>query len=171
MKPKIRWTGILGTLVGALLGGIVILMFDLFRYGREVEYVFEPALSGYWTRWFWICALLCGCVFSFCTLGGCRLLGGPLHGQALALCTPLLVVVPAVADAAVWTRIVMYSFNWDAGFFYRFSRFFTYFTPGLGYPGGDGFDPVIYASNLSMLYTGVIVGAIGAFFLLKKPKE
>ena len=126
-------TGIVGALIGAAIGGGVILL--LSRLG------FIASISGL--------------ILAVCTLKGYELLGHKMTGRGLLICLILIAVTPYLADRIDWAIILLEEFP-DQGI-----TFADAFAAVPDLVSEDIIPKVDYFKNLGFLYIFALVGAFG----------
>lgn len=85
--------GILGALIGGLIGGASIILFE--------QMGMVSALSGV--------------ILAFCTLKGYELLGGKLSKRSVWVCIVVMLIVPYFADRVNWALVIMEAYGWLFG--------------------------------------------------------
>lgn len=123
--------GTLGALLGAIIGGVSIVIFS------QLGYV----------------AALSGLILAVCTLKGYELLGKKLTTPGLVICVVLMLVTPFVADWINWALVVMEAWA-DYGVTFVECALVL---PDLMAEGV--IETSAYLKNLGMLYLFVILGA------------
>ena len=131
-KRENVFTGTIGALLGALIGGVSIVLL--------ADFGILAAISG------WILAI--------CTLKGYELLGGRLGVAGIVICCALMLLTPYIADRVFLTFFLIREL--DAGIS-AFSQIFT-MIPNLI---GNGIETAAYIKDLVMLYIFVAIGASG----------
>ena len=85
--------GILGALLGGLVGGVAIVLFD--QLGTI------SAFSGV--------------ILAFCSLKGYEILGGKLTQQGVWACIAVMLIMPYLADRVGWAIAIAEEFQWQFG--------------------------------------------------------
>lgn len=129
-KQENVFTGIVGALLGAVLGGIVVVV--LAQFGAV--------------------APLAGLALGFLILMGYRLLGNVLSHRGIIICMVLLAVAPYISDRFSWAVTLMAAYSSVEGTLLQF-----YGTIPTLIDGGS-IPLVAYLQNLALLYMCTIIG-------------
>lgn len=140
-KKNNLFLGIIGALLGAVVGGAVIVAFG--QLG--------------------LISVLSGIALFFCVLFGYGKLGGELTKPGMAVCIIIMLAAPYLADRVDWA---IYFLRWNIAnnFFEAFADVHKYFEMGL-------LDKSDYTSNLVMLYVFVGIGIIGLIASAAKKRK
>lgn len=133
--------GVIGALLGAVVGGAVIVI--LGQIG--------------------VVAVISGIALLLCVLFGYSKLGGELTKPGMIACILIMLVTPYLADRVDWA---IYFLRWNIAnnFFEAFADVHKYFEMGL-------LDMSEYTSNLVMLYVFVGIGIIGMIASAAKKRK
>lgn len=129
-KQENVFAGIVGALLGAVLGGIVVVV--LSQFGAV--------------------APLAGLALGFLILMGYRLLGNVLSHRGVIICMVLLAVAPYISDRFSWAVTLMAAYSSVEGTLLQF-----YGTIPTLINGGS-IPLVAYLQNLALLYMCTIIG-------------
>lgn len=146
-QPKI-WTktplaGVLGAVIGAGLGGSIILALYTMGYFAAIS----------------------GIVLALGTLKGYELLGGPHTRGSLALCVVLMLVTPLFADTIHWALIICQAYaDYHLTLWEALQAIPMFLAQG-------AIDPRGYLQNLLILYGFTVFGAVGVFAAALKKKD
>ncbi len=132
-QPERVGLGVLGALVGAILGGASIVLFNLMG----------------------IIAALSGVLIAFFTLKGYELMAKKLSKKGIIICVVLMILSVLVADWVVWALAMMETFP-EYGL--TFMDCMQY-VPQMLMDGSIAMSD--YLGNLGMLYLFVTMGAFG----------
>lgn len=129
-KRENVFTGIIGALIGAAIGGGSIILLSQLGY-----------VAG-----------LSGLLLAVCTLKGYELLGGKLSTTGIIISIVLMLVTPYIADRMDWAIVVMN--QWGG---YTFGEAFALIPDLLKYEYIEMGD---YLTSLGMVYLFVVIGAV-----------
>ena len=131
--PENFLLGLFGALVGAILGGVSIILLS------QLGYI----------------ASLSGLILAVCTLKGYELLGKQLSRKGIVLCVLLMVVTPFVADWIDWAIYLMKDYP-------EYGLNIVDSCLMFGELMAEGYvDMLEYVKNLGMIYLFVVLGAFG----------
>lgn len=128
--PENMLLGVIGALVGAVIGGVCIVLLS------QLGYV--ASLSGF--------------VLAFCTLKGYELLAKDLSKKGIVICVILMLLTPFIADWIDWAIVLMQSW---ADYGVTFAEAFVT-VPLLLQDGTIAMSD--YLTNLGMIYLFVLLG-------------
>ena len=128
--PENMLLGIIGALVGAIIGGLSIVLLSQMGYVASIS----------------------GVVLAFCTLKGYELLGKALSKKGIVICIILMVLTPFIADWICWALVVMEAW---AEYGVTFTEAFV-IVPLLLQDGTIALAD--YLKDLGMLYLFVVLG-------------
>lgn len=128
--PENMLLGIIGALVGAIIGGLSIVLLSQMGYVASIS----------------------GVVLAFCTLKGYELLGKALSKKGIVICIILMVLTPFIADWICWALVVMEAW---AEYGVTFTEAFVT-VPLLLQDGTIALAD--YLKDLGMLYLFVVLG-------------
>ena len=128
--PENILLGIIGALVGAIIGGLSIVLLSQMGYVASIS----------------------GVVLAFCTLKGYELLGKALSKKGIVICIILMVLTPFIADWICWALVVMEAW---ADYGVTFTEAFVT-VPLLLQDGTIAMAD--YLKDLGMLYLFVVLG-------------
>lgn len=131
-KPENVFAGFIGALIGAALGGGVIILMSRLGY----------------------VASLSGVAIAVSVLEGYDLFGGRPPAKGLILCIALMLITPYIADRIDWAIVVSREFASDG---VTFGQAFA-MIPELV---GNGIDSLEYTKHLLFLYGFAALGAFG----------
>lgn len=143
MKRENVFTGIIGALIGAAIGGGSIILLGQLN----------------------IVAAISGLILAVCTLKGYELLGGKLSTAGVVICTVLMLVMPYFADRMDWAIVLMNEFpefNLSLGDAFGL-------IPVLLEEGA--IESSTYLANLGMLYAFVLLGGFSTVYSSFKKKK
>ncbi len=143
-KPENLITGIVGALLGAAIGGGVIIL--LSQMG--------------------VVASLSGIILAICTMKGYELLGGRLTKKGIIISVLLMLVMPYVADRIDWAIVIMEQAK-SEGLGWSFGQCFQVIPEMIELEVIAEED---YISNLLQLYLFTGIGVIATLFGGKKKK-
>lgn len=130
-KKENVFTGIIGAMLGAVLGGGCIILLSQLGYVASVS----------------------GLVLAFCTLKGYELLGRKLSKKGVIICILLVLVTPYIADRLDWAIVVMQEFSdYNITLLEAFAGIPALISEGV-IDSGD------YIKNLLMIYGFAALGA------------
>lgn len=141
-KPENVFTGIVGALIGAMIGGGCIILLS------QLGYV--AALSGF--------------ILAVCTLKGYELLGGQLTKKGIIISIVLMLITPYIADRLDWAIVIMNAWS-DVGV--TFGEAFAV-VPMLIEEGSIAMSD--YIRNLLMIYGFALLGAFSTLRSTLKKK-
>lgn len=126
-------TGTVGALLGAVIGGAVIVLIGRLGYVASIS----------------------GLILAVCTLKGYELLGRQLSGKGALICLLLIAATPYFADRLDWAFIIQEAYA-DEGVTIgdAFAVVPTFVSEGI-IPMAD------YVKSLVMLYVFALIGALG----------
>ncbi len=131
VKKENAVTGFVGALLGALLGGGSIILFDQLGYIASIS----------------------GLILAVCTLKGYELLGGRLSKKGMIISIVLMLATPYLADRICWAIFLMR--EWEA-YGITFAESFAVIPELLA----DGSIVMAdYLKNLLMIYAFALLGA------------
>lgn len=152
-KPENLMAGFVGALLGGLLGGASIVLFD------QLGYV----------------AALSGLILAICTLKGYELLGGKLSKKGVIISIVLMIVIPYISNQ-VSTAIGFMGYAKESGDMVSFAQAFAA-VPELisdyGYDTGlynYTLDSGSYYTSLAMIYGFALLGAFSTIRSALKKK-
>lgn len=131
-RPENVLAGTIGALLGAILGGAVIILMSRLGY----------------------VASLSGLAVAISTLTGYEILGHRKPAKGLIICLLIMAVTPYIADRLNWAFIIMKAYESEG--ITLFQAFES--VPMLV---GAGIDSTEYTKNLLMIYAFAAVGAFG----------
>lgn len=140
-KPENVFTGIIGALIGAAIGGGAIILLS------QLGYI----------------ASLSGLVLAVCTLKGYELLAGRQSVKGMIICIALMLITPYIADRIDWAIVVAREFAAEG---VTFGVAFAAIPALIG----DGIESAEYIKNLLMIYGFTALGAFGTVRGLFKKK-
>lgn len=139
-KPENVLTGTIGALLGAILGGAVIILMSRLGY-----------VAG-----------LSGLAVAISTLTGYEILGHRKPAKGLIICLLIMAVTPYIADRIDWALVITKEYGDSITFWEAYSA-----VPDMI---DNGINPEDYRKNLLMVYGFAILGAFGTLrdFFKKK---
>lgn len=124
-------TGFVGALIGALIGGAIIILLSQLGYIASVS----------------------GLILAVCTLKGYELLGGNMSWKGVVICILLMLVTPYLADRIDWAIVICQEY---ADYGVTFAEGFA-LVPELLAEGA--IEMGMYVKNLLMIYGFALLGA------------
>jgi len=124
-------TGFVGALIGALIGGAIIILLSQLGYIASVS----------------------GLVLAVCTLKGYELLGGGMSWKGIVICILLMVVTPYLADRIDWAIVICREYaDYGVTFAEGFALVPEFLAEG-------AIEMGMYVKNLLMIYGFALLGA------------
>ena len=123
--------GIVGAFLGALIGGVCIILISMLGYIASVS----------------------GLILAVCTLKGYELLAGKRSGKGIVICILFMLATPYIADRIDWAIVIMQEF---AEYGVTFAEGFAA-VPELLKDGSIAMGE--YIKNLLMIYGFCVLGA------------
>lgn len=128
--PENVLLGLLGAVIGAIIGGVSIVLLNRLGYIASIS----------------------GVILAFCTLKGYELLAKGLSKKGIVICIILMVLTPFIADTIDWVFVIMETWaEYNVTFAEALFAFPELLTDG-------SIDLVEYFKNLGMIYLFVILG-------------
>ena len=141
-KKENMLAGIFGALIGALIGGGVMVLLST---------------QG-------VIASISGLILAFCTLKGYTLLGKKLSAGGIAVCIALMLITPYLADRAAWALVIQNAYAGEGVTFgVAFAVVHELIRQG-------AIDAAIYWKDLLTIYAFTALGGVGTIISVLKKK-